>query len=676
MKKWSGAIVWAIAIFFVLGIVWWSVAAYVSAKRATGSTNTNYTPSPGDAAVLLTKDGTPMNYKYWVMPNELEERTRALANTYKQMGYQYDELFTEPLLRLSSAKDLVNTKVMDYYADQNKLVPTKEQINKKIDEIVNQYTKDPKTKELIVQNYGSIDKFKELIKPDVINNLIRQMVQDKVATVTQADLENYFNENKETIKNEYEQVKVKHILLDSEEKAKEVLQKIKNGELSFEDAAKKFSTDKNNKDKGGDLGWVTRNSLVKEFADAAFSATPNVVVGPVKTPYGWHLIKVEDKRLINSLDDLLASTSTVKQVKATISSDKYKKWLESFKKQENISYKLQDPTLELYEEYYNIIKSATDTAILDPFIVKLENLLYDNGATSINTEDKDPTLISLYVTALETRKGTISSKAQKYSRYQVLSKSINPAMMKLSDKEVEAKIKEIDTKMENATGTEYQKLFQEKMSYRDLQDFRKIKKELTDAGVDLSKVDELAKEYKKKDDELTEKIKNALYALYKIAPYSSAVVKKLYNYDPTNPEIRLAYYKDHYQQIKPYVTDKNIFETYKSQLLPDIYNTLAALELTALDDKLATDLRVQAYETLIEMAEDVKLYNDEMRYLKGLKELKPDYPGIDKVISEVKRAIEESKATSTTKEATSTISSPSTVTTTPIPSPSTSTSNQ
>jgi len=654
IKKWSGAIVWIIAIFFVLGIVWWSVAAYMSARRVTGTTSTNYVPSPEDAAVLLTKDGTPMDHKYWIMPDELEERTRALANTYQQLGYQYDELFTEPLLRLSSAKDLVNTKVVDYYADKNKIAPTEEQVKEKVDEVVKQYTKDPNTEKLIIQSYGSIEKFKERIKPEIKNNLMHQMVQDKVATVTQTDLENYFNENKETLKNKYEQVKVKHILLDSEEKAKEVLEKIKSGELSFEDAAKKFSTDESNKDKGGDLGWVTRNSLVKEFADAAFSATPNVVIGPVETPYGWHLIKVEDKKLINSLSDLLASTSTAQEVKTAISNDKYKKWLEDFKKQENISYKLQDPTLELYEKYYYTIKNATDTLNLEPFITKLENLLYDDDATSINTEEKDPTLISLYVTVLENQKSMISSKAQKYSRYQSLSKSINPAIMKLSDEEVEEKIREIDAKMENATGTEYQKLFQEKMTYRDLQDFRNIKKELEETGIDLNKIDKLAKEYKEKDDALAEKIKKALYALYKVAPYSNTVIEKLYKYDPMNPEIRLAYYKNRYQQIKPYVTDKNIFETYKSQLLPDIYNSLAALELTALDDKLATDLRIEAYETLIEIAEDVKLYDDEMRYLEALKELKPDYPGIDKVIAEVKQIIEESKATPTTEEVTNT----------------------
>ncbi|MDI3472324.1 MAG: hypothetical protein PWQ48_605 [Thermotogaceae bacterium] len=663
MKKWSNAIVWTIAIFFILGIVWWSVAAYIGSRRTTTTTNTVNTPSAEDAAVVLTKDGTPMSHEYWIMPDELESRTRSFVSTYQQLGYSYDDVFDEPLLRLSSARDLVNGKVVDYYAAKNNISPTKEQINKELENIVSQYTKDPNTENLIKQTYGSVDRFKELLKPTVETNLIRQMVQDEVATVTQADLEKYFNENKDNLKETYEQVKAKHILVETEEQAKEILKKIKSGELTFEDAAKEYSIDTSNKDQGGDLGWVARNSLVKEFADAAFSATPNVITGPVETPYGWHLIKVEDKKLINSLDDLLTSTSTAEQIKSTISNDKFRKWLEDFKNQENISYKLQDPSLELYEEYYNLITSATDTSSLnfEPFIVKLEDILYTGDSTKINPEDKDPTLISLYVTVLEKERSKISEKAQKYSRYQTLSKSINPAIMNLSDEEVEKKIEEIDTKLENASGTEYQKLFQEKMSYRDLQDFRRIKKELEDSGIDLSKIDELAKEYKAKEDEITEKLKDALYALYELAPYSQRTVEKLYNYDPMNPEIRLAYYKNHYQQLKPYVTDKEIFQAYQSQLLPDIYNTLAALELTSLDDKIATDLRIQAYETLVEIAEDLNLYEDELRYLEGLKELKPDYQGLDGIIQEVKQKIEESKqATSTTSESTSSTSSVST----------------
>lgn len=93
------------------------------------------------------------------------------------------------------------------------------------------------------------------------------------------------------------QVHVEHILIKDENKAKEVLEQAKKGDKSFEDLAKEFSEDTGSKDSGGDLGWVTRGTMVKEFEDAAFSTE----VGKIKdsltqTQFGYHIIKVLEKK--------------------------------------------------------------------------------------------------------------------------------------------------------------------------------------------------------------------------------------------------------------------------------------------------------------------------------------------------------------------------------------------
>jgi len=89
-------------------------------------------------------------------------------------------------------------------------------------------------------------------------------------------------------------VRAAHILVKGEGKAKEIFEKINTGE-SFAELAKKFSECPSRK-RGGDLGWFGRGQMVREFEKAAFEGEKGSVVGPVKTQFGWHLIKVMDKK--------------------------------------------------------------------------------------------------------------------------------------------------------------------------------------------------------------------------------------------------------------------------------------------------------------------------------------------------------------------------------------------
>ncbi len=91
-----------------------------------------------------------------------------------------------------------------------------------------------------------------------------------------------------------QQVHAAHILVDSQDKAKDLLSKVNSGE-SFGDLAKRHSKCSSGK-KGGDLGWFGRGMMVKEFEDAAFNGQKGATVGPIKTQFGWHLIKVLEQR--------------------------------------------------------------------------------------------------------------------------------------------------------------------------------------------------------------------------------------------------------------------------------------------------------------------------------------------------------------------------------------------
>ncbi len=89
------------------------------------------------------------------------------------------------------------------------------------------------------------------------------------------------------------EVRARHILVDDEAKAKEIAAKAKGG-ADFATLAKENSKD--SAEDGGDLGYFTKDQMVPEFAEAAFKLEKGQVSDPVKSQFGWHVIKVEDKR--------------------------------------------------------------------------------------------------------------------------------------------------------------------------------------------------------------------------------------------------------------------------------------------------------------------------------------------------------------------------------------------
>jgi peptidyl-prolyl cis-trans isomerase C len=113
-----------------------------------------------------------------------------------------------------------------------------------------------------------------------------------------------------------QEFRASHILVDDKEKAERVLASLKEGK-SFPELAKEYSKD-SNKDNGGDLGYFSLGSMVKPFEDALVALKAGEVSDPVQTDFGWHIIKLVDKRAVK--------TPPLEEVKAKLSeeiSDEY-----------------------------------------------------------------------------------------------------------------------------------------------------------------------------------------------------------------------------------------------------------------------------------------------------------------------------------------------------------------
>lgn len=125
---------------------------------------------------------------------------------------------------------------------------------------------------------------------------LRELYFDKVikSSVSDTDARKIYDEQVGKIKPE-EEVSARHILVESEEKAKEIKEKIKAGG-DFVALAKEFTKDTGSKEDGGNLGYFGRGQMVPQFEEVVFKLNKGDVSDPVKTQFGWHLIKIEDKR--------------------------------------------------------------------------------------------------------------------------------------------------------------------------------------------------------------------------------------------------------------------------------------------------------------------------------------------------------------------------------------------
>jgi len=125
--------------------------------------------------------------------------------------------------------------------------------------------------------------------------LMESLLQDAgKAALSDAAEHEVYDEAIKQVKGE-EEVHARHILVPTEDEAKTILAQLKGG-ADFATLAKEKSKDPGASE-GGDLGYFTKEQMVPEFADVAFRLDKGQISDPVKTQFGWHIIKVEDKRI-------------------------------------------------------------------------------------------------------------------------------------------------------------------------------------------------------------------------------------------------------------------------------------------------------------------------------------------------------------------------------------------
>lgn len=201
-----------------------------------------------------------------------------------------DELY-DAMLKQSGQEildALISQRVIELEAKKQKITVSEKDIEKELDKYYEQYGGEEAFNQTLAQNGLTLDKIKKDLELNVkVNKLLKPRI-----SIPEEELKTYFEENKATFAQE-KQVKASHILVETEEKANEIKGKLAKGE-DFAKLAKENSTDTGSKENGGDLGFFGSGQMVKEFEETAFALKVGEISAPVKTQYGYHIIKVTE----------------------------------------------------------------------------------------------------------------------------------------------------------------------------------------------------------------------------------------------------------------------------------------------------------------------------------------------------------------------------------------------
>jgi peptidyl-prolyl cis-trans isomerase C len=198
-------------------------------------------------------------------------------------------------------------------------------------------------KELIYQDAKNrgLDKDKEIMaqveefkKMTLLSFALKKEIEEKV-DVTDEEAKVYYDKNQDKFKRG-EEVRASHILVDTEKEAKDILARIKKGE-DFGKLAQSFSKDKGSAAKGGDLGSFSRGRMVPEFEEAAFSLKPGELSAPLKTQFGYHIIKSVEKTNGSIVPFEEAKATVKRQLISEKQKSAFDAYIESLKKKSKIT---------------------------------------------------------------------------------------------------------------------------------------------------------------------------------------------------------------------------------------------------------------------------------------------------------------------------------------------------
>ncbi|WP_309086791.1 peptidylprolyl isomerase [Domibacillus sp.] len=317
--------------------------------------------------------------KKWALPLSLAAGVLALSGcgnsegnviaTSKAGDVTDMELYAEMKEKYGPQMEQALQELMQKKVLSDKYEVTDEELDKEVktakEQLGDQY-------EMFLAQYGlDEDGFKEFLK--------LELLREKAAL---ADIKVTDKEVKEYYDSWQPEIQVSHILVEDEAKAKEVKQKLADGG-DFAELAKEYSTDTGSAENGGSLGWIDnagRAQFVPEFTKALSTLKVNQVSEPVKSDYGYHIIKITDQK----------EKASFEKMKSQMTEELKKSKVDSAALQEKLDKVMKDADVEVKDEDFKGAFDTEDATTTEETAPTEEGTTTeDNAATTEDTTNSD-----------------------------------------------------------------------------------------------------------------------------------------------------------------------------------------------------------------------------------------------------------------------------------------------
>ncbi|MEO1784028.1 peptidylprolyl isomerase [Thermodesulfobium sp. 4217-1] len=280
---------------------------------------------------VATVNGDPIRrYEY-------EKTLGDAISYYQQYGINlYDPKEASFFLELKKQvlSHMIDNKIITQEAKKENIKITPSDVDTRIEEIKKSFPSEKDFFEALAKQKISMGELRNILEQQLTAEALFKKLTSNV-TISEAEVKAYYDEHKKEFV-QPEQIHLRHILVKTEQEANNIYDQLKEGK-DFSVLAKEYSIDTPTKDKGGDLGWISKASLVPDLTKAADALKDNEFSKPVKSPFGYHIIEKLGTRPSKELSFDEVKTTLTAQLLRNKQAQSLEKWFKEKKEQSKIT---------------------------------------------------------------------------------------------------------------------------------------------------------------------------------------------------------------------------------------------------------------------------------------------------------------------------------------------------